>query len=259
MLILVCAALGLCFGSFANVIIIRLHEMSSLHGRSHCVACNKVLRPQHLIPLLSWFWLRGRCAYCQEPIHIQYPLVELAGAILLVIAALRHDPFGSEFPLFIFESVIYFGLLIIVGMDLRWKEMPLELMIGLGIFAVLFHVLRAQQTGMVLITIERLVLGAGVAVGFFGLQWLLSKGRWIGSGDIWFGGVMGFVAGWPGTAVALYLSYLAGGLVVACLLITGVIRRGMRVPFAPALATGLVLTLWFGESIQAWFRYAFSV
>jgi leader peptidase (prepilin peptidase)/N-methyltransferase len=252
------ALLGMCFGSFVNVVIVRFHEMSSLQGRSRCTACHTVIRPRHLIPLFSWILLRGRCAYCQAPIHIQYPLVEFAGAALMILAAWRHNPLGPQLSLFVFEAIVYFGLLVIVGMDMRWKELPLELMIGLGIFGLLFHLFRAQQIGVFSQTLRELLLGLSVAVIFFGLQWLASQGRWLGSGDVWFGGMMGLTLGWPKTPIALYLAYLVGGVIVGFLFLLRIVRRGMRVPFAPALATGLLLAMWFGDAIQGWLRYAFN-
>ena|SRR3989344_3496169 len=112
MIIVTLILLGLCFGSFVNALVFRLHEQSKLKakssklkakktslmagdfklgardlqdlsilkGRSMCVNCHHVLAWYDLLPVLSWLSLRGKCRYCHKPISIQYPLVELATA-----------------------------------------------------------------------------------------------------------------------------------------------------------------------------------
>ena len=75
----VVGGLGLLVGSFLNVCIHRLPLRESiLWGRSHCPACARQIRAWENVPVLSWLWLRGRCAGCRAPIPIKYPLVEIA-------------------------------------------------------------------------------------------------------------------------------------------------------------------------------------
>jgi len=249
------AVLGACFGSFANVLAIRLHEESSLVGRSKCPACEKPIRPRHLVPIFSWLALRGRCADCGAKIHVQYPLVELSAALLSIIAAVRSDPFSD--PTFYGEMLLSVGLVVLVVMDLRWKELPLELMCLIGACGLMVRLGASFALGDVKIEIVLIFFALALAVGFFGAQWLLSKGKWLGSGDIWFGAMIALVLGWPGTPAAMYLAYLVGGFVVACLFVARIIKRGTRVPFAPALAVGMLLAMWFASPIQQWLSYAF--
>lgn len=254
------AVLGACLGSFANVMAIRMHEMVSLTGRSRCPACKKNLRPRHLIPIFSWLALRGKCADCGAKIHVQYPLVEFLAAALTVIAALRFSPFGPDVLFFGVETAISLALLVMVVMDLRWKELPLELMVGLGAIGLAFNLRSILDGGLEDIPPRLLALALAVAVPvvFFGGQWLLSQGAWLGSGDVWFGAMMALLLGtWAQTLIAMYLAYIVGGLVVMFLFATKRVRRGMRVPFAPALALGLLLAMWFGGAIENWIAYAF--
>lgn len=247
------ALAGACLGSFANVLAVRWHEMAAPLGRSRCPMCKKTIRPKHLVPIFSYLILRGRCADCQARIHIQYPLVELAVAALSVIAALRHNPLSADFPAFAVEAALVALIAAIVVMDLRWKELPVEIMALIGLSAAIIHLFGNTGYGFHA-TGFRLLWAVALPVVFFGAQWLLSRGKWLGAGDIWFGAMMGLVLGsWQMTASAIYLSYLMGGLVVAGLLLFGAIRRGSRISFAPFLAGGLMLTLWFGSSIQEWF------
>ena len=238
------AALGGCLGSFANVLILRWHEDSSLWGRSKCPNCRRVLRPHHMVPVLSWIFLRGRCADCGKKIHIQYPVVELAAALLGVIAALRWDPVFLENGYhFWFEFLFTIGLLVPLVMDLRWQELPVEYLAGLGILGFLFQ--------MSFVGPASLILAMVVAVIFFGLQVLLSGGKWLGIGDVWFGGMMGAVLGWPSVLLAVYLAYLAGGIFAVVGMALGSVTRRSRIPFAPLLIFGTLVTLWWGPSLLA--------
>jgi prepilin signal peptidase PulO-like enzyme (type II secretory pathway) len=255
--VLFAAILGACLGSFANVVAIRLHDMSSLMGRSHCPACRKTLRPRHMVPIFSWLALRGKCADCGAKIHVQYPLVEATAAALTIISAIRFSPFGSEFHLFYFEIFISIALLVMVVMDLRWKELPVEVMSFVGIIGAAWRIALSGLHGGLMSSLYSTLVGVAVAVAFFGFQWLVSKGRWLGSGDIWFGAMMGLVLGWPLTGVAIYLAYIVGGLGAFVLFVSGVVKRGSRVPFAPALSIGLLISIWFGGAITAWLNSIF--
>ena len=86
-LVLAFGILGLCVGSFLNVIILRRGKRS-LSWRSECMSCAKTLAWYDLIPIASWVILRGRCRACGSSISIQYPLVEAATAILFAVFGL---------------------------------------------------------------------------------------------------------------------------------------------------------------------------
>ena len=77
---------GLCIGSFLNVVILRgLKGEGIVFERSHCPKCNKQLKWYMNIPLLSYLFLKGKCAFCKEKISIQYPIVEFITASLFLI------------------------------------------------------------------------------------------------------------------------------------------------------------------------------
>ncbi len=255
------AILGACLGSFVNVVVIRLHESSSMMGRSRCLSCKNVIRPRHLVPIFSWLMLRGRCADCGVRIHMQYPLLELIAAVSTIIIASRFSPLEGTWLWFIYLTLMSMGVLVMMTMDLRWKELPLEVMIALGLLGLVWHLGVSINLGTVsIISVMRsTLLAVATAVGFFGLQWLVSKGRWLGSGDVWFGAMMGFVLGWPGTPIAIYLAYLVGGSAVLLFMLLGYVKRGMRIPFAPALGTGLLLVLWFEPAITQWINRLFMM
>lgn len=237
--------LGACFGSFANVLVVRMHKASSLWGRSRCPECRALLRPHHLVPILSWLALGGRCASCQKKIHFQYPIVEAVAGALAAIAFFRHPAFASpgEAALFLFEFIFTLDLLVLVVSDLRWRLLPIEFMAGsivlFGAGSLLLG--RASATSVFV----------GVAFGglFLAAQTIISRGRWMGAGDPWLGALVGAVLGWPAVGLSFYLTYLAGGAVAVFLLVTRLAKRGARIPFAPLLALGAIVMLWFGEDI----------
>lgn len=248
--VLLICILGAILGSFLNVLILRLREGVTILGRSRCVHCEQQLRARHLVPILSWLALGGRCAFCDRPIHIQYPLVEITSMLLLFLAYIRHPFFidSSAWPAFAFESLIFLTLLALVVFDLRWKILPIEPIILATVLAFIWNGLSGVHPWASL-------LGAMTVGGLFlGAQVWLSGGRWMGEGDPWLGVLMGAFLGWPGIAAAFYLTYVGGGLILAILLIAGVVRRGTRIPFAPFLALGTLGALFFGATIQAWFR-----
>jgi leader peptidase (prepilin peptidase) / N-methyltransferase len=247
--------LGACLGSFANVLILRWHEAASITGRSACPHCKKNIRAYHLVPIFSWLFLRGKCAYCGAKIHHQYPLVEAVALLLGVVAALRWSPFGQATSAhFWFEFILTVGLLVPIVMDLRWQELPVEFLVGLSVLAIGWNVMGAGvlSTGTISGRALSVLLAIALAVAFFGIQVWLSKGTWLGMGDVWFGAFMGAALGWPLVALAVYLSYLIGGGVALVGLAAGRFRSGDRLPFGPILAVGTVVTLWYGTDLTHW-------
>src|ERR1035437_6463023 len=113
---------GLIYGSFLNVLLWRLPEGQGINGRSHCRSCQHQLAWYDLIPLLSFALLAGHCRYCHARIHIRYPLVELATAIVLGLF------FSVRIPVLNLGTIIdIFGLLILVSLfffDLFYLILP---------------------------------------------------------------------------------------------------------------------------------------
>ncbi|WP_242988483.1 A24 family peptidase [Acetobacterium sp. KB-1] len=78
--------IGIVIGSFLNVVIYRVPKaLSFAKGRSFCPRCNAQIKGYHNIPLFSYFWLRGKCVDCGEPIAVRYPLVELFTGLMAIL------------------------------------------------------------------------------------------------------------------------------------------------------------------------------
>lgn len=233
------AILGLVFGSFGNVIVMRMPEDESVNGRSRCPHCHRTLTPIELIPLISFLIQLRRCRGCGVIISWQYPLVEIAGMILFVGAgALASYSLLPSLAL----ALALWSMLVIGIIDARTQLIPDVLTGMLAVSALTYHLLLGdlQWTGALLGCV------------FFGLQWLLSRGKWVGSGDILLGVALGLLLGsWQHMVIMLMAAYIFGALLVSVFLGLGTMTRTQNIAFGPFLVIGAVVALLFGEQILA--------
>lgn len=236
---------GLVIGSFLNVVILRTQVRESLRGRSHCPSCKKTLGVFELVPVLSFFALRGKCLFCHAKISWQYPIVELATGILFLLAFLRlsygiflPDGFLQEtFWIFLVRDLVILSLLIILFVyDFKYGLLP-------DFFTLPAIVVALGMNVWLGIPFWSLVLG-GVAIGgFFVAQFFLSKGRWVGAGDIRFGFLIGFLLGFANGIAALFLAYALGAVVSIFLLARRSVGLKTEIPFGTFLAVATALIL----------------
>lgn len=155
----------------------------------------------------------------------------------------------------IIESVITFAfaayLLALAWYDWRKKLLPVEPMMAATVIGFLIRAFEGNAASS--------AVGVLVGAGFIWIQVAISKGKWMGRGDIWLAASIGAFLGWPGVAVMLYLTYVAGGLIAIVMYATGFYQRGMRIPFAPFLAIGALGTMLWGREIADWFGRGFGI
>lgn len=233
------SVLGLVIGSFINALVWRVAHGKGLGGRSMCVHCKKQLRNTDLIPVVSFFILKGKCRFCQKKISWQYPLVEIVTALSFLMIAMQ--PIGLEN--IVAEWVIATFLISLFVIDLRYGILPDILTIPTIIAIVFIRFFLEPGVGM------DMVLGGFIGFSFFALQWIVSKGKWIGDGDIRFGVLMGVLLGFPGVFLALLLSYSIGSMVAMALLLSHKRQWGSRIALGPFLVIGTVITYYGGERI----------
>ncbi|MFA6307868.1 MAG: prepilin peptidase [Patescibacteria group bacterium] len=243
--------LGLFIGSFLNVVILRLHRQESfIKGASKCLFCKHRLYPKDLVPLFSFLFLQGRCRYCKKRFSQQYPLVELATGLAFVLVFLKVIPsldltsISALQFLHLLDWWMIVGFLIIIFVyDLKYYLILDKVVwpaIVLAFFANLF-------LGF---SILNLVLAAVIGGGFFLLQFVMSKGRWIGGGDIRLGVFMGVILGWPHILTALFISYILGSFISIFLLLGKRKEWGDKVPFGTFLALGTFVTMLWGSALM---------
>jgi len=253
---LFCFFFGVIIGSFLNVVILRYNTGLSLNGRSGCLSCGKNLTWKELVPVLSFLFQKGRCRGCQSKISWQYPIVELStGLVFMLSAWFFRDPFS------VILSWIMFSLLIVITVyDFKHKIIPdafVYTFIFLGLLKPFLEFLARTSFSPFEPFIQALIGGALVSLPFL-ILWLLSRGRWLGFGDIklalgigvWLGVFKGFSA----VILSVWLGAIVGLLLIAVSKLR-LFRRRRRytikseLPFAPFLILGFFLHLIFSFNV----------
>lgn len=250
--------LGAAVGSFISVVIYRLHtgKRGIFGGRSVCTNCDKQLKPLDLIPIASYLTLRGKCRYCSKEISYMYPLLEILTGLLFAALYFKFPFLDAEtlrittplLGMYLLYGFYTFILVFTFFFDLHYMNIADEVVLP-GVLIALIATMATPYTPHIIDAL----LGLGIGVVFFGLQALISKGKWIGLGDLRVGAFMGAVLGWKLMIVALFLSYLVGSVVALFIIIKKKQVRGIRVPFAPFLVTGTFITIFFGEQLMNWY------
>ncbi len=244
------AILGLVVGSFLNAVIYRLHVgVSFMRGRSYCPHCKHNLVAMDLIPLVSFLLLRGRCRYCQKPISWQYPLVEAAMSVSFI---LLYWQFGLTSAFFVY--LVYACLLMLIFVfDLKYYLILDKVSIPAIVLAFILSALVLK------ISVVSLFFGALLGGGFFLLQFLVSRGRWIGGGDIRLGVLMGMMLGWPHVLVALVSAYFLGSIIGVGLILTRRKKWHSQVPFGTFLTLATYAAFFIGPAVVDYYRDLFSL
>ncbi len=244
---------GAIIGSFLNAVLWRLRTKESfIFGRSYCPHCRHELAAVDLVPIVSYLLLGGKCRYCKKTISPSYLAVELTMGALFLLAALSVLPAGIpvDLSLALPRLLLYWYLIgvfvLVFVFDLRYMMILRSVTLPAAALAALANL----ALGM---NIFALILAAAVGCGFFYLQLVLSKGRWIGGGDVWLGLLMGAALGWPGVLVALFLAYVSGAVFGLALLAMRKKTLQSQLPFGTFLSAAAVLTLLYGERIVAWY------
>ena len=245
MTILFIFVLGLIVGSFLNAVIHRLHSGESVvSDRSRCVHCHHVLTSADLIPIFSFVWLGGKCRYCQKPISWQYPIIELTTAVTIVLLAQNFEFRISNFEFW--YQVVFASTLIVIGVFDFKHYLILDRVVypALGL-AIVWSIVNGHLVNS--------LLGAITISGFFALQYFISRGRWIGFGDVKFGLFLGMLFGVKLGLTMLFISYLLGAFVGLGLILAGRKNLGSRLPFGSFLAISAIITMLYGPALLGWY------
>lgn len=274
---------GVCVGSFLNVISLRFHPRARLltrdavTGRSKCLSCRKNLSWWELLPVVSFALQGGKCRSCKNSISFQYPLVEIISGILFVAVPLTlkeffvfWDPSWSQY-LFIAVSLLWIAvfelLLLAFIIDVRHYIIPNSVNAGIFILGIIWTALGwkmnlfanafqgsfLKQFSSILFPFDGVLLnhGFGLFIGtfFFFLIFALSRGGAMGMGDIKLIAGLGLLFGWPDILMLILASFILGALVSVFLI---AIKRKLisdKVPFGPFLVLAAAVVFFFGAGL----------
>lgn len=259
--------LGLIFGSFINVVILRVprlleydwrcqcRELLELESeqedkppgialsRSRCPKCGHGIRPGENIPVLSYIVLRGKCAACKSPISFRYPLVELTTAILFVVTIWHFGPNLQGLSALVLTAF----LIALTGIDLDHQLLPDNMtqpLMWAGILLAFWSIhtdLFSSVTGA--------IAGYLSLWSIYHLFKLLTGKEGMGYGDFKLLAALGAWMGWQVLPLIVLLSSLVGAVVGLSLMVSGKLQRDKPMPFGPFLAVAGWIALIWGDKI----------
>jgi len=245
--------LGLVMGSFLNVCIYRIpNHKSIVTPPSSCGHCHTNLRPIDLIPVISYLFLKGKCRYCHTKIAVRYPVVELLNG-LLYIMALRVYGFSIEAA---FACIFISFLIVVAFIDYDHMIIPDQVVafgIVVGGILSIYHFMYGYTIYMGSSRYNGIIgMFSGTAIVLvIALVSMLIYGEdgGLGMGDVKFFIPIGLFLGWPLTLLALWLSFIYGGIVGVILLFVFKKDRKMAMPFGPFIVLGALTSLFWGKAI----------
>lgn len=229
--------LGAILASFFDVVADRLPRGEKPGGRSHCEQCGRPLTYIDLIPILGWLIRRGKCATCGDPIPKRHFFGELFLAFAFAAAVItlpELDVWSIAFRLLMLSA-----LFIVIVADLRFFIIPDVVSLGLVGLLSVAHILGFffdMPYEHVLPTGKLALYGLLFGVAFLGVFSVISRGTWMGWGDVKLAAGLGLAFGFPAIIFNLSFSFMLGAVVA--LLMIAVKLRTMKdlLPFGPFIA-----------------------
>jgi len=270
--------ISLMVGSFLNVVIYRLPLMMEREWRyqcqeldcsdpeslpplekfnlstprSRCPGCNTLIRAWQNIPILSWLFLRGRCAHCKQPISARYPTIEFITALLSLVVAWTFGPTLAC----VAGLAITWALIALTMIDFDHQLLPDSItlpLMWLGLLASLIPVFVSPTQAIM-----------GAAAGYlilwvvFHVFLLVTGKHGMGFGDFKLLAALGAWFGWEVLPMIILLSSLVGAFVGIALILLKGRSKEIPIPFGPYLAAaGWIAMLW-GGGIQTFYLASFS-
>ncbi len=217
--------------------------------RSRCLQCGHVLAWYDLLPVVSWLSTGGRCRYCQQFIGWFELVMELVLGVGLALSYLVWPwALPASSLLFAVWVVVALVLMILAAYDAKWQLLPDPLNYGLMALGALFVLVR--MTTLHDVDLVSLTGAVALLVGLYGGLYAISRGAWIGFGDVKLCVGLALLLGdWRLAFMTLFFSNMLGCIIVLPGLVRGQLNTRSQVPFGPLLIIGCVISLLFGGSI----------
>lgn len=241
---------GLCVGSFLNVVIYRLpNGMNMSKPASHCTACDYTLKWYDNIPVLSYLILGGKCRKCRKPISPRYVIVEILNAVFWLISVYL---FWEKNPVYAVVCAISLSVLICIFF------IDLEHLLIFNRFVIILGV-----AGVVAIFFDKFtrwydhLIGAAVFGAFFLLVYygaiLVLKREGLGFGDVKFAFAAGLLLGWQRMLFAMLIASISASVILLILRRVRGDERDREYPFGPFISVGIASALLFGQPVINWY------
>ena len=261
--------LGLVVGSFLNVVI---HRTPKILGRqweqecaeflgedlpetqpyslafpgSHCPSCNAEIKPMQNIPVISYLFLRGRCANCSVSIPIRYPLIELLTAVIWILCGLAFGVSNALAAAMLLTAV----LISLTAIDLDHQLLPDSLTLPLLWIGLLINI------DATFVSLESAVLGAVFGyLCLWSVYWLfkiITGKEGMGYGDFKLLAALGAWFGLSALPTIVLLSSLVGAVIGIALIVMRRQDRETPMPFGPFLAGAGLIHLFYPDVLMSW-------
>ena len=258
--------LGLCIGSFLNVVIHRLPRMmeqewqnqcADLRGetisateplslarpRSRCPSCGHPITASENIPVLSYLWLKGKCSACAASISPRYPLIEITTALLSAFTAWHFGPTLQAAG----ALLLVWALIALAAIDFDTQLLPDSLTLPL------LWVGLALNLDTTFTDLPSAVIGAMAGyLALWSVFWLFKMGtgkEGMGNGDFKLLAALGAWLGWQMLPAIILLSSVVGAAIGIALIVATRHGRNVPIPFGPYLAAAGGIALFWGADL----------
>ncbi len=249
--------IGLCIGSFLNVVIYRIPEgISIVNPRSFCPKCKKRIRNKENIPVISWLIQKGKCSYCGININFRYPAIEISTGILFLVFsnASPHIYNFNQIPFIenIFSWLLISILIAISFIDIKHFWIPQSL-INFGYLSGFINLILIEIINNNILN-NYLLKGLLASLGTYLLFEILRlsakkiyKREALGKGDSKLASMLALWIGPVGMLLSFGLSYIIAAIYILVAFCFKVIKKNDMLPFAPFLSIGALLVWFFGN------------
>lgn len=235
---------GVSIGSFVQVVATRLNVAPIVKSHSKCLSCGEALRISDLIPLISYVFLRGKCRYCKSPFGKANLIVEVVYGVIYVL--LFHFILLGQGSLvmsgfwFVYYSLLFIVLGVIALYDLKHTYLPILYLVFYGVLTTGMLGVRYLYEGDLFVFLSPIIIGLP-----FIILWMVSRGKWVGFGDVILllgvGAFFGVAQGFAVLLISIWLGAVVG-------IITYLTRKNRgdtntAIPFVPFIAIAFLVVL----------------
>ena len=240
--------IGLCLGSFLNVLLVRLDKKEGIiTGRSECPKCLQQLKWYDLIPLISYIILRGKCRYCRSVISPIYPITELVTALVVTLYF-----WSSGFylgPSDIFAVFVLVSMIALLFFDALYLILPDKIVFMLSGTALIYGIF-FKKPELINLLVSGFLFGS-----FFAILYIVSRGKWMGFGDVKLAFAIGLILGYPLGFFAIILAIWTAALVGVVMIVLKKASLKTALPFGSFMAGSTIIFIIFKNVIETKFSF----